>query len=138
MGGERFATYCCYLEVDNTCVPNSAFVSVAAGIMCLRNVYSMKPSQRCTSGKNKTTTYWEKKNRYSHAISVQSHCVHFKARFFFFFLQNMDTVLLREWFCFFTWFSALFVTSCILHYFALFFNSVCKRHASLKTKLTDV
>lgn len=26
MGGLCFATYFCYLEVDNTCVPNSAFV----------------------------------------------------------------------------------------------------------------
>lgn len=48
------------------------------------------------------------------------------------FLQNMDTVLLREclFLFFFSWFSAFFVTSCILHYFALFFNFVCKRHAS--------
>lgn len=34
MGGLCFATYFCYLEVDNTCVPNS--FSVAAGIMCLK------------------------------------------------------------------------------------------------------
>lgn len=53
------------------------------------------------------------------------------------FLQNMDTVLLRE--CFFLLgLVHFFVTSCILHYFALFFNFVCKRHASLKTKLTHV
>lgn len=54
------------------------------------------------------------------------------------FLQNMDTVLLRECFFFLLGLVHFFVTSCILHYFALFFNFVCKRHASLKTKLTHV
>lgn len=43
MGGICFATYSCYLEVDNTCVPNSAFIfSCCWYHVFLRNVYSMK------------------------------------------------------------------------------------------------
>ena len=61
-----------------------------------------------------------------------------KILFFFIFFCKTWTPFYRENGFALTWFSAFLVTSCILHYFALFFNLVCKRHASLKTKLTYV
>lgn len=76
MGGIYFATYFCYLEVDNTCTKFGIYLQLLLESSVFRNVCSMKNLIICVNEK------WFKKINISPNY-VQSHCVNFKARFLF-------------------------------------------------------
>lgn len=121
MGGICFATYSCYLEVDNTCVPNSAFIfSCCWYHVFLRNVYSMKNLKILMNEK-----CFRKKIDIFMQLCTVSLCK-FQGKIF---VSCKNTSLFYKR-MFFTCLSAFLLSPPALHYFALFFIFVCKRHAS--------